>query len=120
MDKKWSFLYDNELDSLYYSPKEMGSNYVLHSLGKEISVFVDKDSNLGGLFIEYYKSNLTSHEDGFKVFSNIFTKKTDHMTTVSDDNKSKAAALSAALKGELLSEILPQVKLGNKSLVLPA
>ena len=119
-DKKWSFLYDGELDSLYYSPKEMKPDYILHSLGKEISVFVDKDSNLGGLFIEYYKANLTSHEDEFKDFSDIFTQKSDHMTTIPDRDKTKAAALSAVLKAELLSEIFPQLQSGAKIQAFPA
>lgn len=121
-DKKWSFLYDGELDSLYYSPKKMKSDFVLHSLGKEISVFIDRDSNLGGLFVEYYNSNLTTHEDEFKEFSNIFTEKVDHMTTIPKSNSTKATTLAALLKGELLSEIVPQIKASadGKNFSLPA
>lgn len=101
-EKNWSYYYDDELDSLYFSPKKVGDDFLLFSLTDEFSVFVDKDSNLGGVFIEYYMRNLSSHEEKFKPFKNLFQNKKRE----SKKDKQNVVLLSEVLKAELLSGII--------------
>lgn len=105
---KWSFLYDPDLDSLYYSAKEVKNGYSLFSINKELSIYINKDSDLGGVFIEYYQSNLASHDKKFIPFADIFTTKTDSMATVGKSEKQKedAVLLSEVIKAELLSNLV--------------
>ena len=102
----WQLKYDEDLDSLYYSPDTIPSNFTLFSLNDEFSVFVDENSNVGGVFIEYYKNNLTTHEEKFKPFKRIFLEKANHFTTIPKKLEEKAILLKEVLKAEILSEIV--------------
>src|SRR6266702_3275722 len=53
--EKNRFCYYSQLDSLYFSPAKIQPHYSLFSINDELSVYIDKDSNIGGIFIEYYK-----------------------------------------------------------------
>lgn len=114
--KGWEYYYDGELDTLYYSIKKIDSSYSLFSLRNEFSLYVDKDSNLGGVFIEYYKSNLASHDQKFKPFARLFTFKTDHGKTVSKSGTEKAILFSEVLKAEILTQLITQ---NNKNFQIP-
>jgi hypothetical protein len=115
--KKWTFSYDEELDTFYFSPKKIASGFSLFSLSDEFSVYVDKNSNFGGIFIEYYKSNMTTHDKKFKPFKNIFTEKSDNLSTISEKLGEKATLLSEVLKAELLSGL---VNVDSKNIIIPA
>lgn len=114
---KWSYHYDANLDSLYFSAKKVEAGYMLFSINNELSIYVDKNSDLGGVFIEYYQSNLASHDDRFKPFAKIFTKKIDNIRTLGDGQKENAVLLSEVIKAELLSNI---VNSEGKDLSIPA
>src|SRR6266478_2539106 len=74
-DNNWSYRYDRNLDTLYYSSTSAKDGYILFSVNDELSIYIDSDSNLGGIFIEYYQTNLASHDEKFIPFAKIFTKK---------------------------------------------
>jgi len=97
----WSYHYDEELDSLYFSPRQVANKFTLYFVSDDFSVYVDNKSNLGGIFIEYYKSNLSSHEDKFRPFKTIFTK-----TMNKPEFKQKKILLSEVLKAEILAELV--------------
>lgn len=102
---KWRYHYNSQLDTLSFSPLSIKKPFTLVSIGKEMSIYVDKKSNLGGVFIEYYKSNLTEHDKRFKSFKNIFTQKIDSEKTIPTAKKEKALILSELIKAELLSQL---------------
>ncbi|MCX6783901.1 MAG: hypothetical protein NT141_02430 [candidate division WWE3 bacterium] len=104
--KKWLFFYDNDLDSLYYSPKKIKPEFSLLSLSNEFSIYVDGQSNIGGVFIEYYKANLGAHEKAFRPFINLFTKKIDNGKTAPVGKSAVTLQLSETIKAELLSNII--------------
>jgi hypothetical protein len=101
-EKGWEFYYDSQLDSLYYSPETIESHFSLFSISNEFSVYIDNQSNVGGIFIEYYKNNLASHDDKFKPFVNLFT----NSRQIPQKKKEKEILLSEVIKAELLSDLI--------------
>lgn len=95
--KKWTYKYDKELDSLYLSPGRIPSSYTVFSVGDEYSLFVNKSSKLGGIFIEYFKNNLTSHEPKMKIFKRMFDSK---------DSKEKKELFTDVIKSEIISNLV--------------
>ncbi len=120
--KNWLYSYDEDTDSLYYSPEKIDNQFSLFALNDEFSVYLDKDSNIGGIFIEYYKANLTSHDDKFAEFKDLFTQKIDHVKTVPKSKKNKALVLSEVIKAEVLSALTTRHMLNfvSGSLCIPA
>ncbi len=115
-NKNWHFAYDADLDSLSLSPKQISPEFSLFSLNNEFSMYIDKDSNLGGLFIEYYKTNLTTHDVKFKRFKDLFNNK-DNTIYLKNRHKEDAILLSEVLKAELLSQL---IKKDSISFSIPA
>jgi len=74
-EKKWIPYYDKELDSFYFTPNTIDSKYFLQAIGEELLVYVDEDSNIGGIFAEYFGNNLASHDEKFKPFKKIIVQK---------------------------------------------
>lgn len=103
---KWVYQYDPELDYLYYTPKKIPAGYVLHSLNEDINVYVNTQSKLGGIFIEYFKYNMTAHEEKYKEFAEIFTKDTKHGKTNPKSYENKVRVLSEILKADMLSDLI--------------
>ena len=91
--KKWKFYYDADLDNLYLTPDRVKRDCVLYSVNDEFSVYVDRNSNIGGVFVEYFKSNLSSHDKRFKAFSNLFTLRADGTKTVPQKKEKSAEIL---------------------------
>lgn len=104
--KKWKFFYDSELDNLYLTPNLVKKDCVLYSVNDEFSVYVDKDSNIGGVFVQYFKTNLGSHDSRFKQFNDLFTVSNDGLETVSQKKEKKAEILEELLKAEMLSSLV--------------
>lgn len=109
----WKYHYDDNSDALYFSPVRIEDKFTLFSIGDEFHVFVDQKSNLGGIFIEYYNSNLVSHEDVFKQFKDKF------IIGIEKDRKKqeKKVLLTEVLKAEILSQL---VNCDKTNLVIPA
>ena len=98
----WSYFYDKELDSLYITPKEgIKGKFDLLSVNPEMYVYVDKNSNLGGVMISYFKSNLTNHDELFKQFKTVFTKKEDGGMTIPKSDKHNIKDLTQTIICEL-------------------
>jgi hypothetical protein len=111
-EKNWKYSYDSQLDSLYFSPSKIQPHYSLFSINDELSVYVDRDSNIGGVFIEYYKSNLTSHDEKYKTFANLFTNRRQ----LPKNKRAKETLLSEVIKAELLADL---VKTEKNSIKIP-
>lgn len=100
--KSWITSYDAELDQFYMSPKEISSNFTLHSLGEDFLVYLDKNSNIGGIFIEYFRNNLASHDEKFKPFKQLV--KEDHKL-----NSTNKTFLLNTLEAALLEAVTTQI-----------
>jgi len=112
---KWKVSYDEETDSLYFSPDIIPDGFSLFSVNDDFSVFVNEKSDLGGIFIEYYKSNLTSHDKKFKPFKSFFMKQQTNKSK--QQLEEKTIQFTEVLKAELLSELALNKK---SSIVIPA
>lgn len=111
--EKWVYLYDKVLDQLSYIPKMIKSNYVLYSLTNEFSVYVDKNSNLKGIFVEYYRSNLATHDKEFKEFMSLFRKKIDDTVTIPSKESTSVNILTDAIQAKILSDVILKDQMGN-------
>ena len=112
----WKYLYDPELDYLYYAPGVIKPGYVLHAINDDINIYVNGKSELGGVFIEYYKYNLTSHEPRYKDFANIFTRDVKYGKTIPKQLEQKTEMLSAILKSDILTNLVN----ADKVVLIPA
>ena len=115
--KKWSFVYNQELDQLYFSPSTIGKKYVLHTIDDEYNIYVDKRSNVGGIFIEYFKTNLTEHDEKYKEFKNTFSKNVKEGKTVPKSKEKEAVYISEFIRADILSKIAVSQK---KTVLIPA
>jgi hypothetical protein len=109
--EKWRYFYDDDLDQLYITPKEgVKKNFNLVSVSQELSVYLDNSSNLGGVMISYFVSNLTNHDDLFEPFKKIFTKQFDGGKTIPKSNKESINNLTTAIISELEKSVLNNPK----------
>ncbi|MCL2174244.1 hypothetical protein FWH58_03080 [Candidatus Saccharibacteria bacterium] len=79
---EWVLEYDPDVDQLFFGVKRVPKGSFLVQLSDEINLFLDKNSKLSGMFIEYFKDNYLEHnkelipvlqslEDGGSVPSEI-------------------------------------------------
>jgi hypothetical protein len=59
---KWQVFVDKSIDNFYFSPNKIDSKFSLHQLDDDFYIYADKDSNLGGIFVEYFNANLVQHD----------------------------------------------------------
>src|SRR5262249_26530361 len=111
--KDWSYSYFTDTDELYFSPPQIPKNTFLHSISNEFSVYLDKDSNVHGLFIEYFKTNFLEHEAEFAGLSKLLTSKNEGMATlhksINKSGENQVKLVTSALTGEVISEIVPAI-----------
>jgi hypothetical protein len=61
--KKWSFEYDKEADSLSITEKNLPQNIAIKYLNNEIAVYITPNNVIRGIFIEYFTKNFLSHSE---------------------------------------------------------
>jgi hypothetical protein len=98
----WELAYDEDNDSLYYAPNRIPKGSRLFNFGDEFAVYLDEDSNINGLFIEYFESNFTQHEKEYKKIVTLLDKKTDGYRTSNNNNSDDIKLAENALSGEVL------------------
>jgi len=103
-DHGWQFDYDQKLDSLTYGEETMPRDAFLFNVNDEINLFVDADSRVHGLFVEYFGSNYVEHNESVKdAFSVVEDSLTD---SIADSVKVKLARVvieSDLIRGALAS-----------------
>lgn len=99
----WIPYYDEELDEFYMAPESIDGKYFLQEIGKEFLVYVDEKSNVGGVFIEYFQNNLSSHDAKFKPFKKIVKEGKKF-------NKENTTILLSTIESALLEAILPKIQ----------
>jgi len=99
--KRWTFSYDEDCDCLYYSPRQVPDGVQPLTFKSDFSLYIDKDSNIEGFFIEYYRSNLASHDDRFKTMKNLFIDQSNSLSV-----KTEKSHLVEIVVKDILAEIV--------------
>lgn len=66
MSNDWSLEYDSDIDQPFYGPKIIPKGSFLFQINSEINLFVDKNSRVSGMFVEYFKVNYLEHNQELK------------------------------------------------------
>lgn len=104
---KWNYYYDDDLDQLYITPiTGITKDFSLISVDQEFSVYIDDKSNVGGVMISYFRSNLSNHDNLFKQYKQIFTKKIDGGKTIPENKKTEIKDLTLSKIFELEKSVL--------------
>ena len=107
----WQLYYDSELDSLYFIPEKLPKDVVLMDLGGDYNLYLSEESNLHGIFIEYFKSNYLMHEKELKDIKDIFTVKIDGLNTVPNTKAVYVQKFEDFVEKDLLEEIIQEQKI---------
>lgn len=62
----WTLEYDADVDQLFFGAKKIPNGYFLFQLNDEINLFVNKNSRVQGMFIEYFQNNFLEHNQELK------------------------------------------------------
>jgi hypothetical protein len=110
-EKQWRFDYDAEIDELVFGLQTMPDGSFLFNVNDEINLFLTPDSEVQGIFIEYFKSNYIQHNKDLEPVLEVFE---DGSRKKVDEEKDELAI--DALEGKLLSEAM-QTLLSKDKLV---
>jgi hypothetical protein len=92
-EKKWVFRV-NELDQAIFSPDRVPSGSILFPIDDEKNLYIDADSNVNGIFIEYFSTNFLQHETQFKPLSNELKTRNSGYKVLKDDSPTAQGILS--------------------------
>ena len=56
--KQWTYDYDKDCDNLFVGEYPMPRTTMMYGLNEDINLYIDKNGNIRGIFIEYYESDL--------------------------------------------------------------
>ncbi len=68
----WALEYDVDVDQLFYGVKKIPKGYFLFQLNDEINLFVNKNSSIRGMFVEYFGNNYLEHNKELKPVLQVF------------------------------------------------
>lgn len=95
---KWQYDYDPEVDELVYGISVMPDDSFLFSLNRELNLFLTPNSDVKGIFIEYFASNYIEHNQELRPALKVLEKK--------NNDKEKVTLAKEALEGKLLAQAL--------------
>lgn len=98
----WKFDYDSELDELVFGKKIIPKGYFLFNVNNEINLFLNQNSKVSGIFIEYFKNNYLEHN---KEYKNIF-KNTESDKTLEKKDKDENQLIKKGLENKLALEAI--------------
>lgn len=100
----WNFYYDKNSDSFYFTPKVVDRKSALLNLTRELAVFINRESEIKGFFIENFSANFVQHHANYKgLLKNLKNKVGDDVFTL--DNQDKLDNYTQMLEGFLLESI---------------
>lgn len=88
-EEGWIPSYDPEADSLSYRVRKLPRNTRIKYFGKELALYLTPNSDVKGLFIEYYLSNFLAHQKGLTELKREVEQKTKKDRDVIKLNKVK-------------------------------
>ncbi|MES2876665.1 MAG: hypothetical protein V4678_04320 [Patescibacteria group bacterium] len=77
MSGEWTLEYDADVDQLYFGVKKIPKGYFLFQVNDEINLFVDKKSQVKGMFVEYFQNNFLEHNKELKPVMHALNKDDD-------------------------------------------
>lgn len=92
----------NDLDQAIFSPERVPSGSYLWSVDDEKYLYLDRNSNVNGFFIEYFRANFLEHETKYKPI--LGAMKTRGDTKVLEATSRTGARVLNALEKDLLSD----------------
>lgn len=69
--ENWKVDYDKDIDQLFFTPKNIPKDTFLVSFD-DISLYLNKNSDVKGMFIEYFSHNFVEHDKDIKPAVHIF------------------------------------------------
>lgn len=69
---KWVANYDSDVDQFFFMPKSIPNDTFLVTFDDEISLYLNKESEVKGLFIEYFSHNFVEHDKEIKPAVDIW------------------------------------------------
>ena len=66
MSNKWSLTYTPDVDQLFYGLPKIPKGSFLFQVNDEINLYVDKNSRISGMFVEYFRNNYLEHNEDLK------------------------------------------------------
>ncbi len=94
MSNSWTLEYDPEVDQLFYGVSRIPKGYFLFQVNDEISLFVNKNSRISGMFVEYFSNNYLEHNKELKPVLRVLE---DKDTSSSDVQEMERVALEKDL-----------------------
>jgi hypothetical protein len=75
MSKKWTLTYSPEVDQLFYGLAKIPKGSFLYQINDEINLYVDKNSYVSGMFVEYFRNNYLEHNEELKPILDVLEGK---------------------------------------------
>lgn len=76
--EKWTVYYDDDVDQLFFTPKVIPKDSFLVTFNDDISLYLTKNSEIKGLFIEYFSHNFVRHDKDIKPAVDILFDGTEN------------------------------------------
>lgn len=109
--KNWSPIYDSDSDSLsLISPNISKTARVKYLLDNEIAFYVNKNSQIEGVFVEYFKSNFISHTKGLKTLIQNLPYAKEKSSGLIKFNKAKTQQILPALENRMKQSLAERIK----------
>lgn len=97
-EEGWLMTLDKEEGTLFYSAKQIPDDAVLHQVTDEYGVYLDKNSKLSGVVVEYYEANFLNHHEEMKeIDAKVFAAKDPNANTVTLRPETNDAKIFQAL-----------------------
>lgn len=80
----WMLEYDPTIDQLFFGMSKIPKGSFLYQLNDEINIYIDKNSKLSGMFVEYFKNNYLEHNQELKPVLSVLEGSDQNSNQVQD------------------------------------
>lgn len=113
-DEKWISKYDTENDSFAMRVPDLSKDSHKKYFNDEVAFYLNKKSEVEGIFIEYFMSNFVIHHKDFKsVVKNLRTRK---KKLVVELKKSDVNKIAPELESVIINSLIPNSNLQKSRL----
>lgn len=113
-DQKWISNYDAENDSFAMRIPDLSKDSHKKYFNDEVAFYLNKKSEVEGIFIEYFMSNFVTHHKDFKsVVKNLRTRK---KKLVVELKKSDVNKIAPELESVIINSLIPNSNLQKSRL----
>lgn len=108
--EKWVSRYDIESDSLSLTVSKLPNDARIKYFGDEVAFYLNKDNDVKGIFIEYFKSNFIEHHKDFKELLRGIEKKKQEEKTLIELKKNKMKKLIPNLEEIIQKSLVENIE----------